>query len=538
MRLALFIVMALVPAGSTWAGELATTETQVGRLALPVVPDSLVVAPDSSRLVLAAKSGDATLEDKGIFINPNPTNPLDDSARTLVNPICLYIDDKPTIPFDSTSLPVFSPDSRRLAYAGRHGKTWQLVLDGKTLIPDADDVPPQPVAFSPDSAHVAWAVKKGEQFLVTVDDTRWPPLNAVALGKLEFSPDSQHVAAVARIATGWTIFVDGAALPAPTRPSAPPSPTTRRTPGAALPTAPPPLLVRFGQFQWRPDARGLVYYAAFAGSSWQVFGQMLDGSFGPTSQRYDAILNGAPWFSPDGRRMAFAASTRNKWAMLTDPAPATSTSPATPPPPAFPFDQILSESISYCRPSDAPNAPFTLLYLAQQNKKWRLFANDQPQADAFDAIIQNSFVVSPDRHHYAFAGTRDGQTLVIRDGRTLAAHNECAASSFAFSPDSQHLVYAARNSVNWFACIDGTPGKPFNMMTNTPIAFAPDSSRIAFMAMTAPKSWRVIVGKDGEFESKPYDAFLKGARVHWRADGTLVTIAIQKKVALRVEAKP
>ena len=134
MRLSLLIVVALWPLGSAWAGELVTKETQAGRLALPVVPDSLVVSPDSARLVLAAKLGDASLEDKGIFINSSPTNPVDDSARTPVNPICLYIDDKPTIPFDSTSLAVFSPDSRRLAYAGRHGKTWQLVLDGKTLM--------------------------------------------------------------------------------------------------------------------------------------------------------------------------------------------------------------------------------------------------------------------------------------------------------------------------------------------------------------------------------------------------------------------
>jgi hypothetical protein len=537
MRRALFILTALCPLAPIWAADLPTRETPVGRLALPVVPDSLVVSPDSSRLILAAKSGDATLEEKGVFINPKPTDPRNDSARPLLNQICLYIDDKQTIPFDSTSLPVFSPDSKRTAYAGRHDKTWQLVLDGKTLTADADDVPSAPIVFSPDSAHVAWAVKKGEQYLITVDNQRWPPLEAAAIGAPAFSPDSAHVALAARIRTGWTVFVDGAPLPVP----AAPAPATGRAgtvTRAASPAIPAVVLARFGQFAWRPDSGGLAYYAAFGGFSWQFFGQALDGAFTYSSPAYDSILKGSPVFSPDGRQMAFATSARNKWTMIATPEPTPAATASSKPALLVPFDQILPESIAYCRPDDAADPNFRLLYLAQQNKKWRLYIDDRAQPDSFDAIVLGSFVVSPDRRHYAFAGTRDGQTIVFRDGRTLATHNECAASSFAFSPDSQHLAYAARNSMNWSPCVDGSPGHPFEMMTNNPIAFSPDSSRIAYMAQTAPNTWRVVVGIEGELQSKPFEAFLKGARIHWRADGSLVTIAIQKKVAVRVEAKP
>jgi hypothetical protein len=540
MRCVAFIVLALLPltgGGTARGAELATRETPVGRLALPVVPDSTVVSPDSSRLVLAAKSGDATLEEKGVIINPKPTDPRNDSARPQLNEICLYIDDKQTIPFDSTTVPVFSPDSKRLGYAGRHGKTWQLVLDGKTLMPDADDVPAVPIAFSPDSAHVAWVVQKGEQYRVTVDESKWPPLEAAAVGAPQFSPDSRHVALAARIRTGWTMFVDGAPLPAPTRPATTSAPSGR----AATQAASVVQLARFGQFAWRPDSGGLAYHAAFPNATWQFFAQSLDGTIGFTSKTFDGILNASPVFAPDGRQMAFGGSTRNKWSMVTDPAlPTVATAPAAAGGGAAAlatFDQILPESVAFYRPPGAAESRYTLLYLAQQNKKWRLYVDHRPQADTFDSIILGSFVVAPDRQHYAFAGVRDGKTTVIRDGGTLGTHNECAASSFAFSPDSQHLAYAAR-SVGWSVCVDGTPGKSFNMMTNSPVAFSPDSTRVAYLALTAQKTWHVIAGKDGELESKPYDAFLKGARLHWRADGTIVTIAIQKKVALRVEATP
>ena len=86
------------------------------------------------------------------------------------------------------TLPVFSPNSKRLGFAGRHDKTWQLVLDNKTLIQDADDVPAIPIVFSPDSANAAWVIQKGQQYLFTVDDRHWPPIDALAISTLTFSP--------------------------------------------------------------------------------------------------------------------------------------------------------------------------------------------------------------------------------------------------------------------------------------------------------------------------------------------------------------
>ena len=139
---------------------------------------------------------------------------------------------------------VFSPDSKRVAFAGQRDKKWHIVIDTKTVAQDGDDVPGVPIAFSPDSITVAWAVKRGDQFFVTVGENHWPPIDAFTLGSPLFSPDSKHVAIAAHRATAWTLYVDGKPLPLP---DAPPMPSARagRAPQ-------PPHLDRFTQLAWQP----------------------------------------------------------------------------------------------------------------------------------------------------------------------------------------------------------------------------------------------------------------------------------------------
>jgi hypothetical protein len=541
MRLRAASILLLLPMTAV-AAELPTTDTPVGHLAVPVVPDSMVVSPDSSRLAYGAKEGDATLLEKGISINPESTDPRNDSARAVRLPIHLVVDDKSTIAFDTMTQAVFSPNSKRVGFAGQHDKTWQLVLDGKTLTSDAEDVPPVPIVFSPDSAHTAWAVRKGDRYLVTVDDRKWPALEANDLGRMVFSPDSQHLAAVAHVGSAWKVFVDGQALATPGTGGG--AATTPATGPASRAGAGVPRMERFGQLAWRPDSSGVAFYAGLGGMSWVLFSQGLDGTVGFTSKPFEGTAKQAPAVSTDGRHVAVAYQARNKWWVLSD-REAAGSMPATARG-AGGLDGLLLESVRFYEPTGAGDGA-ALIYLGQQNKKWRLYADDRAGQDTFDAIVLGTFVVSPDRHHYVFAGTRGtgamgrgggSQAVVIKDGAVLATHDECGASTFAFSPDSQHVAYAARNGPSWFACVDGKPGAPFNMMTGAPVAFSPDSTRVAYAAMTAAKSWHLVVGQEGGLQSKGYEGFLKGSHVAWRADGTVVTIAIEKKVAMRVEARP
>ena len=178
------------------------------------------------------------------------------------------------------------------------------------------------------------------------------------------------------------------------------------------------------------------------------------------------------------------------------------------------------------------------MFSRESQEHWNLLRDGTPIGDSFDAIVRGTFLTSPDHQHYAFAALRDHQTLIIRDGNELATCEEAAVGTFAFSPDSRHLAYGARTGGSWSACIDGKPGAPLAAFAATPIAFSPDSMTIAYDAATTPKSWRLIVGQNAAQVSKPFEAFLKGTRINWRADGTIVTLAIEKKVAMRIEARP
>jgi hypothetical protein len=523
----LLVPLATVGGRALRAADLPLTETPVGRLSLPVLPDSVTLSPDSSRLAFASNAGQITLEDKGVFLQPpgsGRAGGADATPRTR-GTIRLYIDDKGTAAFEVMTPAVFSPDSKRVAFTGKRDNKWQVVVDNRTVVNDADAVPATPLLFSPDSKRVATVVQKGEKFHIMVEGEAWPPIDAYAVGIPAFSPDSAHLALVTRDKGAWILYVDGKRLPTP--PLAGPAATTRPTaPGT---TRPAPVMGHFGEFKWRPDSSGLGFYGGIAGGRWQVFSQSLDGTVSYSSPLVENLTKGSPVFAADGTRLAFATSSRNKWTVMSN----TGETPAA----AQNFDALRAESVTWIDTEGGPK----LVYLAQRNRKWQAYLDHAPvgtAADALDSITEGSFQRSPDRRHYAYAGIRGGRPAVIKDGTTIGTHDELGAGMFVFSPDSQHVAYAARKGTQWFACVDGQAGAAgFAGIAAQPLAFSPDSGRVAFTAVGGDKLWRLVVGKDGEYQSKGYESFVKGSQPSWRDEGTLTTIAIQKRVALRLEAK-
>lgn len=544
-RLALLLAAAFV--SPLYAADLPVTETPIGRLSLPVVPDSVAISPDSSRLAFATNAGNITLEDKGVFLQP-PTGRQQSSnlPPNIRSTIRLYIDDKPTAAYEVLTPALFSPDSQRVAYTGQRAGKWHVIVDNRTVLQDADAVPATPLLFSPDSRRIAIIVQRGDSFHVRVDDHAWPPIAAYAVGIPAFSPNSQHLALVARDKGNWVLYLDGKPLPTPSTPplatpSAPPPPpaptppspparATAPTPtaraSAATPATRPAVIDRFGEFKWRPDSSGVAFFGGIQGRRYQLFSQSIDGHFDYNSPQVDALAKGSPHFSADGKQWAFGTSTRNKWTVLSN----TIEAPAA----AQNADAIRPDSLAWLKTEDAGGSK--LLYLAQRNRKWQLYLNHEPVGEPWDAITEGSFQLSPDKRHYAFGGIRGGKPAVFKDGQILAAHDELGAGTFTFSPDSQQLAYAARNSGQWFVCVDGIAGgMAFGGIAAQRLSFSPNSQRLAFNALLPDKTWRVIVGKDGQMQSKAYDSFVKGSMPVWRDDATLVTIGIQKRVALRLE---
>jgi Tol biopolymer transport system component len=100
--------------------------------------------------------------------------------------------------------PVFSPDSKRLAYAtGRDDKCF-IVVDG--VEGNEYNYMSNP-HFSPDSKHVAYWARRGDKRFVVVDGVEGKEYHEVE--DHVFSPDSKRLAYYASRGDKWVIVVDG-----------------------------------------------------------------------------------------------------------------------------------------------------------------------------------------------------------------------------------------------------------------------------------------------------------------------------------------
>lgn len=207
--------------------------------------------------------------------------------------------------------PIFSPDSKRMAYAVGKGRKWIVLLDGNAG-KEYDAV--QMLAFSPDSKHFAYAARDGKQWRFVVDGKPTPGYVSVggfhfgnqpgqyvyatlngnqwsvvsSSGKsysyervlnLTMSPDRKHIAWAARRKGKWFVVLDGVEQEAFDA-------------------------VGLNSLIFSPDSDHLAY-AAQQGKKWRV---VVDGS---RSCEWDRI--GSLKFSPGSSKLVYAAITGNKW---------------------------------------------------------------------------------------------------------------------------------------------------------------------------------------------------------------------------------
>lgn len=494
-----FVVAGVVARGAV-GKDLPVVETAVGRLAGVVLPESVVVSGDGGRVAYATKEGEVTLEDRGVFLEKEGRKEVPGAQVRMV------IDNRFQPVFDALTPAVFSPDSKRVAYGGQKGGKWTIFVDGKAVDGDGDEAPAVAAVFSGDSAHVGTVLRKDYKWYVTVDGAGWPVMEGTGAGMLTFSPDGKHAAAVARVKTGptWALFVDGKAAGVPVG-------------GKGLD--------RFASYAWRPDGGAIAYQAGFAGppkKGWQVF-----TTAGWASGEFEGLMKGAPVWSADGRRLAFGGMLKEKavtmWYVVTMEGA------------SGPLEQVRPESVGFLQTEGGAK----VIYVGQVGKQWQVFVENQAVAGVgpFDGIVGGSFVKSRDGKHYAFAGAKGNKTVVVRDGKEVVTVDEAGAGTFGLSADGEHLGFAGRMGTGpqaWHVVVDEQMGGGYAGIGPSAVAFSPEGRRAATTVMVAAKQWKLVAG---EYASKGYDAMLKGGKVVWRDEGHVVTVAIQKTVALRVEGR-
>ena len=106
----------------------------------------------------------------------------------------------------SASSVLFRTDSRRIAYLAHSGQTKRVYVDGQ-----AEDVEMDFLAgwmeFSGDSKRLAYGGRQGNKFFLVVDGKKGTDYNA--LGYFGFSPDGKHIAFTAKKGDQMVIVLDG-----------------------------------------------------------------------------------------------------------------------------------------------------------------------------------------------------------------------------------------------------------------------------------------------------------------------------------------
>lgn len=289
--------------------------------------------------------------------------------------MAVVVDGQPQAWYDEVEQPVFSPDSRHVAYAACYAKRWMMVVDGKagadyTGFGGERSAKPEPrrIVFSPDGVHYAYVAKGYYGFdqlvvdgkeektyeqisdltysadgkrlaFIAWNDYRWHIiLDGKDIAQYDdattptFSPDGKRFAYAAKDNTGWHAVIDGNAGPGYLEAQSPVfSPDSRRTAYLAklnVPSGEPayfmvidgkPTTARYLYLfepVFSPDSRRLWYNALKPGKPLKSV-LVLDGREIPGGY--------TPLFSPNGVHLAYVQSEKDKHSIIIDgksnPAP-------------------------------------------------------------------------------------------------------------------------------------------------------------------------------------------------------------------------
>jgi Tol biopolymer transport system component len=179
--------------------------------------------------------------------------------------------------------PIFSPDSKRVAYYAEGGGKALIVVDaaeGK----EYEGIGLDTLVFSPDSKRVAYLAQRSyEKWVAVVDGVEGKEYEEMVADTLVFSPDSQRVA----YATGSAVVVDG----------------VEKKEGGEIGS---------GTLLFSPDSQRLAYWVS---RGKKVGGVVVDGVAG---KEYERIAVATPVFSPDSKHMAYGALTGGKFLIVVD----------------------------------------------------------------------------------------------------------------------------------------------------------------------------------------------------------------------------
>lgn len=339
----------------------------------------------------------------------------------------------------------FSPDSRRVTYAGIRKQGNDVLVRDDEVMAEAQVLDNHSATFSPDGRRFACIALLPDP-VVVVDGEAHPSYGEVANWSLTFSPDSQHFAYVAYSRDQWRLVLDG-------------------EPGA--------ICTRIGCPRFSPNSSMAFYDARKGDKAVLVSGEEESpeyddiGALTPSS----ADGTGSIWdvlpivqFSPNGKRVAYRAKLADEWFVVVDGREG----PA--------FTAIAHGAFS-------PDGKSFAYAASPEDGKWAVVVDGEvgPLWDNWRA----GPVFSPDGQRLAYAADRGELGKDAKRARLIVDDQESPpyemVSLPAFSLDSSHVACAVRSDGKSWVVIDGEDGPKYDALLGPAVcsreaAFGPDGS--------------------------------------------------------------
>ncbi len=456
--------------------------------------ESMVISPDSEHIAYVCKNAGKLFVSQDGKKGPSydtiqqgtPLFSLDSKQVIYVArkgaKWCVVVNNREYKAYDNVTIPVMSPDGKRMAYVARvkEGQDKSrvfVVLDNKEQ--KAYDLVisknPNTLIFSPDSAHFSYItlMQKEKKMLVVSDGIEGKRYEAVMASV--YSPDSKHLAYGAMENKKAFIVKDNVELER---------------------------YEQIGIFSFSPDSNHMIYTIK-QGTKW---GLVYDGKKGAL---YDDV--GAPRFSNDSKHIAYIVMNNKKKKMLMDGKQVGSE-----------YEEIEFFNLS-------PDSK-QLIFTAKKGNKWFL-VKDGIEGPAYDIVSYPAY--SPDSKHICYLVQQDMKAFMVRDGKRGSPYEQVMIP--IYSPDSSRLSYIAKKEGKWVMVLDEKDSRKYDSIAYP--TFTDDSKHFVYLAMNN-NEWKLVV--DGKEGKEKFVGFLKGSMIVFTSPTQFHILAVRPgpvfvKVSVKIE---
>jgi Tol biopolymer transport system component len=423
----------------------------------------------------------------------------------------------------ATSLSL-SPDGKRLGYIVQTGGRMSMVLDGKEQAA-YDRLALSGVAYSADSRHAAYLAQKGDKWTVVLDGKEGkeyrrinaPPNNPSLLAEplgLRFSSDSSHLGYWAELEPNKVVYA--------IEPTGGEGRQARETAAYHAPIV--------GQPVFSPDGKRVAWAARLAPSTAPATapaaGRVRVTIDGLEPREHDEIALGTPVFSPDSRRVAYCARVGKEAMVVIDGV-----------------DGPRYENVSV--PAFSPDSKRVAWWGLKGGKRYVVI--DGKENGPYDMAANITF--SPDSQRVAYPVGVGAAVRLLVDDKEMSQHLGIPESPVVFSPDSRHVAYVVRltgppaTSVSLPATspvrrdksivlLDGRELGEYDAMRSN-MAFGPDGRHLAWTARRGARTFFVVDG----VESGEFDTVVRGATLVWDGPTRFHTLVRKKDQVVRADVE-